>query len=112
MSAAASAQWKIPFSIFGRSLAFHARLSAPLFSYVGRSPEYALHGLASYWLPPWSFMRVSVETGFTWRLRWSEENTARLLYTWDFYGMNELDGLHVLRIGTHTLGLGFGLKRM
>lgn len=75
--------------------------TTPLFSYVGRYPEYTLGGLQSYWAPPWAFARITVESGLGTRLRWSEENRIQVAYAWDFYAFNEFDGLHALRIGTH-----------
>jgi hypothetical protein len=84
----------------------------PVFSYVGRIPQYSLFGVGSYWAPPWEFFRATVETALVWSLKHSTENRARLTYRWDFYGLNEFDGLHTLRLGTHTIGVGRGLKRL
>jgi hypothetical protein len=108
----ANARWELPFSIFNRSMTWYVASATPLFSYLGRYPEYTLQGLRSYWAAPWTFARLTVETGLTTRLRWSEENRIQLSYLWDFYAMNEFDGLHVLRIGTHRLGVSLGTKRM
>ena len=108
----AGVDWRLPFTLAARPLEWSIGAATPVFSWVGRFPQYALYGLASYWAPPWRFARFTFETGLTWELRWSAENTARLAYTWDFYGMNEIDGLHVLRIATHTVSLTVGTKRM
>jgi hypothetical protein len=108
----ASARWGLSFVVFNRSLTWHLAGTTPLFSYVGRYPEYTIDGLRSYWAPPWVFPRITIETGLGTGLRWSEENRVELSYTWDFYALNELDGLHVLRIGTHQLALSLGTKRM
>ncbi|MEE8440253.1 MAG: hypothetical protein V3S41_00915 [Spirochaetia bacterium] len=108
----ANARWSLPFAILKRSMTWYIAGATPLFSYVGRYPEYTLDGLRSYWAPPWQFLRLTFETGLTAQLRWSEENRMQLSYLWDFYAMNELDGLHLLRVGTHRLGVSLGTKRM
>jgi len=107
----AAVRWELPFALFNRSLVWYIVGRTPLFSYVGRYPEYTLDGLRSYWAPPWQFVRLTVETGFIAKLRWSEENRIRLSYLWDFYAMNEFDGLHLLRIGTHRLAVSLDTKR-
>ncbi len=112
VSVEAAAAWHLPFVLLGKELDWHVRGQTPLFSWVGRQPEYAVSGLASIWAPPWRFVRLRFETGLTWSLRWSSENLARITYEWDFYALNELADLHTLRIGTHTLLLSLGTKRM
>jgi len=112
VSLAASAGWNAAFTIRSRAIEFRSRLAMPLFSYVGRSPEYSLFGYSSHWAPPWSLIRIRAEAGFTWPLKHGGGNTGRVFYTWDFYAFDEFGGLHQLRMGTHTLGFGMGLKRL
>jgi hypothetical protein len=112
VSLTANGAWEEQFAAGDRELILGVRLALPLFSWVGRTPAYAFEGLASYWVPPWKFLRATVETSLTWPLRWSGENRAKLSYTWDAYGMNEQDGLHTLRVGIHSLELALGTRRM
>ena len=108
----ASLSWQMQFTLFGQPVTWSLRAKTPLFSYVGRAPEYTLHGLSSSWAPPWSFARATVETGLGMPLRHSNENRIRLWYGWDFYAFSEFDGLHVLRIATHQIGLSLATRRM
>lgn len=112
VSIEAAAAWHLPFTLFGREWDWYLRTQTPLFSWVGRQPEYAISGFASIWAPPWRFVRLRFETGLTWPLRWSNENLVRISYEWDFSALDEIDGLHRLRIGTHTLAFSLGTKRM
>lgn len=107
-----AAQYSSQIPVARRMAAWYLRGTLPLVSWVGRTPEYSLYGTASYWAPPWQFFRLTIETGFTWNLRWSEENIARLAYIWDFYALDELEGLHVLRIGSHSVSLSLGTRRL
>jgi hypothetical protein len=112
VSGLAALRWQSPVEFRRRDAQIHLRGTSPVFSYVGRYPEYSLFGLASHWAPPWQFVRITVEAGLRMSMRWSSENALRLLYTWNFYSLDELDGLHTLRYGSHTVGLGLGLKRL
>lgn len=112
VSVSASGQAEVPFTFLNRAMVWSTRATVPLFSYVGRAPEYSFRGYSNYWKPPWQFFRATVETGLRWGLRWSAENESELLYSWDFYAMKELDGLHALRIATHTISLSLATRRM
>jgi hypothetical protein len=109
-SASAAAMWALDFAVFGKPFTVQSRLVLPVFSFVGRTPEYALRGFAAHWLPAWRFLRLSFESSISWQLRWSDENRSRLVYRWDFQMMD--DDPHALRLGSHTVGLEVGLKRM
>lgn len=111
-SLVAAGGWNRAFKLWGRSVEFATRLSAPVFSYVGRSPEYSLFGYSSHLAAPWRLVRINSVTGLTWLLKHGGGNTASLTYSWDFYAFDEFGGLHKIRIATHTLGLSVGLKRL
>ena len=108
----AGARWQHDFTILGRTISWFLYGSTPLFSYVGRYPEYTLHGIQSYWLPPWRFARATVESGLNTNLRWSEENRMQFSYRWEFTALDEIDGLHILRTGTHQVALSLAVRRM
>lgn len=111
-SANAVGLWEVPFVFLSRFVRIHLRLDVPAVSWVTRSPNYALFSSRSFWAPPNSFFRSTVETGVTWQLRWSNENTARIVYAWDFYAMNEHDNRYAVRSAAHSLVLSFGLRSM
>jgi len=108
----ASGRWEVPFDFLSRSVVFHLGAAVPTLSWISRSPAYATHGSVSYWAPPDRYFRTTVETGLTWTLAHAAENVARLKYTWDFYALREFEGLHTLRIATHTLALSVGTRYM
>ncbi len=108
----ASGRWEAPFTALARSMVYHVRADVPLVSRVSRTPAYAAHGTAHYWAPLVRYIRLTLETGLTWTMRWSEENTVRLRYAWDYYALDPFDGLYPLRVATHTLSLSLGTRGM
>lgn len=108
----ASGRWETAFGALSRVLVFHVRADVPVVSWISRSPAYAMHGSASYLAPPTRYVRATIESGLTWPLRWSDQNTARLRYAWDFYVLDEFDRAHTVRIATHTLSLSLGARTM
>ncbi len=108
----ASGRWDLPFTALSRSMVYHVRANLPLVAWVSRTPAYAAHGTAHYWAPLTRYIRFTVETGLTWTMRWSNENTVRLRYAWEYYGLDPLDGLYPLRVGTHTVSVSLGTRSM
>ena len=108
----ASGRWEAGFTALSRGIVYHVRADLPLVAWVARTPAYAAHATAHYLAPPVRYVRLAIETGLTWTMRWSEDNTVRLRYAWDYYALDPFDGLYPLRIATHTLSLSLGTRIM
>lgn len=83
-----------------------------LFSYVNKLPVYGLSsdGSSNYYAPVGQFNRFGMEIGYSRLRKWSSENRFGVSYSWDFYGMNEYDGLFATRSGQHLLTFSWWTK--
>ena len=105
-----SIRWQKTGSVFKRPSLFFIDADISGFGIVLRQPSYAFRGLSTYFTGLGQLNRLSFETGFVSKMKWSNENKFSLSYRWDFYSFNELNKLHQIRTAFHTISFSYWLK--
>lgn len=87
--------------------------SFPLITYVNRVPEFGLSftGTNSIVAPIGRFNKLSIRIDAKRLFKNSTENTINYFYRWEYYGMEEFEGLHNLRVASHQIGFHLWIKR-
>ena len=108
-----SANFSKNVTLFKKDTKLTASLSLPLISYVNRVPEFGLSftGTNSFVAPIGRFNKISFKLNAERLFKKSAENKINYFYKWDYYGMEEFDGLHNLRIASHQIGFHLWIKR-
>jgi len=96
-------------SILRREAFWFANFGVDLLAYLNRIPEYNLDGATSYIRPVGGFNHFRFDVGFSRAMRFSE-NRFGMEYSWDFYGYNEMEGLHKTRSAQHLITLNWWFK--
>ena len=106
-------RYKTTMKILKKETELELTLSLPIVTFVNRIPEFGLSfsGSNSFVAPIGRFNRLSVRLDATRSFKKSKENKINYFYRWDYYGMNEFDGLHNLRIASHQVGFHLWIKR-
>lgn len=96
--------------ILKREAMWFTNFGVDLLAYLNRSPEYNLNGSTDYIRPIGGFNHLRFDIGFSRAMRFSE-NRFGMEYSWDFYGYNEMEGLHKTRSAQHLLTLNWWFKK-
>lgn len=106
-------RWKDKVNLLKKETVFSLTLGVPFISYVNRVPEFGLSfsGTNSFIAPIGRFNKLSFRIDAKRQHKKSTENTINYFYRWEYYGMEEFDGLHNLRLASHQIGFHLWIKR-
>ena len=107
------ARWKKSIKVLKKDTDISLTIGFPLISYVNRVPEFGLsfNGTNSLIAPIGRFNKLSLRVDASRLFKNSTENTINYFYRWEYYGMEEYEGLHNLRVASHQIGFHLWIKR-
>ncbi len=106
-------RWSMNMTIFKKTTEVSISAAMPIISYVNRVPEFGLSfsGTNSFIAPIGRFNKFSFRIDAKRKFKKSNENTINYFYRWEYYGMEEFEGLHNLRVASHQIGFHLWIKK-
>lgn len=106
-------KWETKMNLFKKETDLGITIAFPVASVVNRIPIYGLSftGANTFFAPIGRFNRITLRVDANRFYKKSVVNKINYFYRWDYYGLEEFEGLHHLRIASHQVGFNLWIKK-